>query len=157
MDIKFEDDDLNFVQKAEKYCAQSEQCMSSVRAKLLIGGASRPQAEKIIKHLCQENFVNEQRYSKAYCESKVRYQHWGRIKISYQLRSKQIPQSLIDEAVANIDPEAYRQALVELTHERWKTYKDGEMEKNKRKLMSFLATKGFEMDIIKDVVDAEIK
>ena len=157
MDNKIEEVDLSFIQKAEKYCAQSEQCMSSVRAKLLIWGASRPQAERVIKHLCQEGFIDEHRYSTAYCDSKIRNQHWGRIKISYQLRSKQIKQHLIDDVLAGIDPEVYRQSLVELTHERWKTYKDGDIEKNKKKLMSFLATKGFEMEIIKEVVDAEIQ
>ncbi len=156
MEIKFDEAELELAQKAEKYCAVSEQCMSSVRAKLFIWGASRPQAEKVIKHLCANNFINEQRYAESYSSSKVRLQHWGRIKIAYQLRAKQIPQNIIDNAIESINIDDYRKSLIELTHSRWEMYPDGDFEKNRRKLMAFLATKGFEMDIIKEVVDLEL-
>lgn len=154
MEENFNEEELAYVQRAEKYCSASEQCLSSVRAKLLIWGAKRPLAERILNHLTNEGFIDEQRYANAYCLSKVGSQKWGRIKVIFQLRSKQLPQAVIDEAIRSIDPEVYRDALVSLGKTKWETLPKTDVAKSTKKLQAFLATKGFEMDVIQENTQA---
>lgn len=154
MGIKFEEKDMPFVQKAETYCAADEQCRSAVRAKLLVWGASRTLIDDIIKHLVDNDFINEQRYTRQYCDSKLRLQKWGRIKISYQLRAKQIPKNIIEKSISEIDGEVYGKVLFDLAENKWATLQnEANSLKRKNKLVTFLASKGFEMDEILEAIE----
>lgn len=153
----FKEDELPFVNRAQSYCAMSEQCVTSVRAKLISWGVERKLIERIITHLVDKGYVNEQRYVMMYCDSKLRLQKWGKVKIGFQLRSKQIPKALIDEGLASIDEEVYRQVLADLALAKWETMKEGDFAKNRQKLVAHLQTKGFSVDEILDVVNEIIK
>ena len=76
---EFNDAEMPFVQRAEHYCAGDEQCISSVRTKLMTWGADRLLIERILQYLVREDYINEQRYAIAYCQTKMRNQKWGRI------------------------------------------------------------------------------
>lgn|SRR5574344_2652946 len=146
----FDENDLPLVQKAERYCAMDEQCRSSVRAKLLVWGASRVQIDKIIPYLCEEDYVNEERYANAYCDSKLRIQKWGRIKLAYQLRAKQIPHPIIESAIANINPEVYTSVMNHLILAKWSTLPKDDAFKCRSKLINFLNSKGFEPEEVQE-------
>ena len=93
--FNFTESEMTFVTKAEQYCATGEQCRSAVRDKLLTWGANQVLRERIVEYLTENDFINEERYCRIYCESKLRLQKWGRVKIEYQLRSKRIDNSTI--------------------------------------------------------------
>lgn len=157
MSVGFKEEELPFVQRAERYCAMSEQCITSVRAKLISWGAERKLMERIIEHLVDKGYVDERRYALAYSEAKLRTQKWGRMKIAFQLRSKQLPKSLIDEALASIDQELYDQVLTRLAESKWETLTGDDPYKNRQKLVAFLQSKGFLLDEIQTVVNEIIK
>lgn len=145
MEYKFDEKMQQLAQKAEKYCAQDEHCRSSVRAKLLIWGATRTQADLIVQYLVDNDFIDELRYAQHYCGSKLRMQKWGRVKMAYQLRSKQIPRSIIEKTLATLDMDAYNRILFDLTRTRWEQLvTEPDMAKRRLKVTNFLSTKGFE-------------
>ncbi len=149
----FSESELTYVSKAEQYCAVNEQCRSAVRDKLYAWGAERELTERVIEHLVKNDFINEARYCKLYCDSKLRLQKWGRIKISYQLRLKRIDTRTVNEAVNNLDPELYQQTLVSLAESKNETIKEPDENKRKAKLISFLASHGFEQNEINSVLN----
>lgn len=156
MTAGFNDEELIFVAKAEHYCALAEQCVTSVRAKLILWGTQRELIDRIIEHLCEKDFINERRYAYSYCESKLHCQHWGKTRISFQLRAKQLPRAIVEEVVNAINPEEYRNSLLELAQAKWSTYIKDDSPKSYQKLYLFLQTKGFEPSLIHEVVE-EIK
>lgn len=151
MTQEFNDSELPFVQRAEHYCAGDEQCVSSVRTKLMTWGADRQLIERILQYLVREDYINEQRYAIAYCQSKMRNQKWGRIKLSYQLRSKLLPRNVVETAVASIDNEEYQEILRDLTVAKWQELKE-DTAKGRSKLAYFLQSHGYETNEIQDIL-----
>lgn len=152
-ELKFTENELLLISKAEQYCATGEQCRSAVRDKLYAWGANREQAERVVNHLVANDFINEARYCRIFCESKLHLQKWGRIKMSYQLRLKRIDSNVIEEALNNIDPEQYAEALMQLAQSKLHTLSEPDPRKRDAKLSSYLASHGFEADMIHEVVN----
>ncbi len=149
----FNESEIPFLQKAEQYCAQEEQCRSSVMDKLTRWGASHELSERIITHLVKNNFINEERFCRIYCESKLNLQKWGRIKIAYQLRAKRVEKRHIDEALKGLDTNRYHEVLLQLAQNKSHILKDEDPLKKKAKLISFLASHGFESNEINNVLN----
>ena len=126
------EEEMSLLARAERYCANEEQCRTSVRKKLCDWGASMEASGKIVSRLIDQGFIDERRYARAYVSSKLRTQKWGRLKVVYQLRSKQVPPKFITEALAEIPDEEYRNSATEPTPKR------------RSKLVTFLASRGFE-------------
>ena len=155
MTPEFNENELPFVQRAERYCAGDEQCVSSVRTKLMTWGANRELIERILQYLCREDFINEQRYAHAYCKTKMRGQKWGRIKLAYQLRSKLLPREVVEEAIAAIDPEEYRQIMMDLAAKKWQDLAH-DAAKGPSKLAYYLQSHGYEAGEIKEALSAVV-
>ena len=150
--FKFTDADKAFISKAEHYCATAEQCRTSVMEKLLSWGADRALAGRIVDHLVETKFIDEARYCKIYCESKLHLQKWGSIKINYMLRSKRIDNHIIANALQQIDETQYTETLRQLAETKLRTLHDTDPYKLRGKLASFLASHGFEQSEIQTVV-----
>lgn len=148
---EFNDEEMPFVQRAEHYCAGDEQCISSVRTKLMTWGADRQLIERILQYLVREDYINEQRYAIAYCQTKMRNQKWGRIKLSYQLRSKLLPRPVVEAAVSAIDKEEYQEILHDLATAKWNELKN-DKTKGRNKLAYFLQSHGYDTTEIQDTI-----
>ena len=111
------------------------------------------QVEELISRLIEENYLNEERFARQYAGGKFRMKHWGKIKITYELKKKGISPYNIKKGLSEIDPEQYDAAFQKLSEEKLDSLKN---EKNifvkKRKLQDYLLQKGFERDLINDVV-----
>ena len=94
------EEEMSLLARAERYCANEEQCRTSVRKKLCDWGATPNTSTKIVNRLIDQGYIDERRYARAYVASKLRNQKWGRLKVIYQLRSKQVPPKFITEALA---------------------------------------------------------
>lgn len=140
-----------FLAKAEQYCAQNEQCRHGVAEKLRAWGADKELTDKIVEKLTEEGFIDEERYCRLYCDSKLRLNKWGRIKIAYQLRAKQIDNETIEDALHQIDESEYRNILEQLAKSKLKTIHDDDHRRKEAKLMTFLASHGFEKNEIYQV------
>ena len=98
---------------ATTQCAARECCPSDIAAKLQRKGATPDEAEALVARLTDENYLNEERYARAFASDKFRFDHWGRIKIRYALRMQRISDSCIDEALADIPEADYRAVLAD--------------------------------------------
>ena len=149
---------MSLLARAERYCANEEQCRTSVRKKLCDWGATPDSSSKIVTRLIDQGFIDERRYARAYVSSKLRNQKWGRLKVIYQLRSKQVPPKFITEALAEIPEEEYRNILLDVAKTKWDTYPDTEpTNKRRSKLVTFLASRGYEAPVIQSMLDEHYK
>lgn len=97
--------------KAARYCATAEHCESEVAEKLYQWGTPQQWRDKIVDYLYENNYLNTQRYCRAYVHDKLLYQGWGRVKIRMMLQGKRLPAADIHEAIENIDETEYLQVL----------------------------------------------
>jgi len=63
--------------KAEHYCAYQERSQQEVRNKLYEWGLWTDTVENIISQLITGNFLNEERFAKAYTCGKFNQKAWG--------------------------------------------------------------------------------
>ena len=138
--------------RAAALCARSEQAPADIREKLLKWGLSAPDAAQVCRQLMQEGFISEQRYARAFVNDRFAFNGWGRIKIAHQLRLKGIHADVIDEAMAVIDDEQYRQRLLELLRAKWRTVKGREPRAAWAAMMRFAVSRGFETAIAGECV-----
>ncbi len=142
------------LQKLKHYCGYQERCHSEVISKLYDLGVYKNEHDEILSTLIQENYLNEERFAIQFVGGKFRLKHWGKIKIKYELKSKQISEYCIKKALATITTTDYLQTAQKLFDAKRNLLKS---EKNifikKRKLQDYLMQKGYEISVIKELMD----
>lgn len=143
------------LQKLKHYCAYQERSHAEVKEKLYGYGLYKKEVEPIISTLIEENYLNEERFAIAFAGGHFRTKQWGRVKIKYHLKQKQISEYCIKKALKAIDEGDYRKTLEKLFGEKLKTLKS---EKNifikKRKLQDYLLQRGFETELVRELLAA---
>lgn len=139
--------------KASAYCATAEHCEADVRTKLQTWACAPEHIDKIIDYLKNENFLNEQRYCNAFVRDKFRFNQWGKTKIAMMLRTKNIAEETIAEAIDQIDEETYQQTVTTLLQTKLKGLKYRDDYDRKAKLIRFAQGRGFEYNIIAACLD----
>lgn len=105
--------------KLMRYCAYQERAEGEVRMKLRLLGAPASVCEAVMKKLKEENFINEDRFARAYVRGKFRINGWGRIKIRNGLRAKGVDEKLISRALSEeIDGKQYQEAMKKVVAEK---------------------------------------
>ncbi len=148
---------LEWLAKAQAYCARAEHCAADVRRKLYEWGLQDAEikdfspeegldiADFIEENLYSDNFLDDARFCAAYVHDKVEYQSWGRLKIQASLRALQLPESEISQALKNIDEIAYFGNLRKLIRSRSTDSED--------KRLRFLSQRGYTFDEIRKCSD----
>ena len=134
--------------KAAAYCTLCERCQSEVSTKLTAWGVPHDEQEKIIARLTNEKFIDESRYCRAFVNDKVKFNRWGRIKITAALREKHLPQEHIKEALEGIDENTYLQALQETIDIKRRELKGKDDFATQQKIIRHAASRGYEPSLI---------
>lgn len=146
---------MNFneaLQKAAAYCSLSEKCEYEVKEKLRTWDVSNTDVAKVIDQLRHDDFINDARYCSYYTRDKFRFNRWGKIKIGMMLRSKQLPEEEITNALAQIDEAEYEEALVVLLQAKLRTLSYKFEYEKQGKLFRFAQSRGFEHNIVSNVL-----
>ena len=138
--------------KMAKYCAYQERCVKDVREKLKTYDIPEEEKAKILEYLLDNRFVDDERFAKSFVRGKITQSGWGVNKIRFHLIQKGITKEIIDEALGQTDEEAYRQRLIDILTTKAKTVKDASDFEKKRKLAAYAMQKGFEGNLVWEVL-----
>ena len=138
--------------KMAKYCAYQERCVKDVRDKLKTFDIPEEEKSKILDYLLDNRFVNDERFAKSFVRGKVNQSGWGINKIRFHLIQKGIGKELIDEALGQTDEAVYRQRLIDILKTKSKTMKAENDFEKKRKLAAYAMQKGFEGNLVWEVL-----
>lgn len=130
-------------------CSTKECCIAEVREKLHNWNIPRKEEESIVEQLVKENFIDEARYCRAFVQDQFRFSGWGRIKIGYTLRQKQIDPLTVSQSMKVIDETEYTDALRRILKSKCRGLKAVDPSLQGDKLMRFAVSRGFEIDLIK--------
>jgi len=139
--------------KAMAQCSRREFCVDDIRSKLSLWGLEKDYADKVIKTLIDEKFIDETRYASAFVRDKFKYNKWGRVKIAAHLKSKKIPEVTITEALSSIDNDQYINFLRRLLEDHRKTVKAKNKYDLKSKLLRYGLSKGYESSLLYDILN----
>ncbi len=140
--------------KAEQFCAYQERSQQEVREKLYDMGMYPTGVESVISQLITSNFLNEERFAKAYAQGKFRMNGWGRIKIKQGLKFKRVPEKLINKALQLLDGDEYLSVLQKIMEKKQRQMHDTDTFKRRYKLQQYAMSRGFESDLINEVLKA---
>lgn len=131
------------------FCAAGEHCLTEVRERLRRWNVAPDEAEALVRRLVEEQYINEERYCRAFINDKVRFARWGRLKIAQALRQKQIASSLYLPLLDEFDEAIYSEQLRRLLEAKQREVKGRNAYERKAKLVRFALGRGYEMDMIR--------
>lgn len=135
--------------KIEHYCAYQERCHFEVAEKLKSFGLIQVSIDHLTLKLMETNYLNEERFARAFVSGKFRIKKWGRMKIINKLKSKQISDNCIKLGLSEIDEKEYSCLLESLIEKKWSKDAHGRNEYHfKSQLARQLFSRGFENDLI---------
>lgn len=142
------------LQRAKLYCAYQERCHAETKQKLYSFGLIKSDVDRIVSNLIEEDYLNEERFAAAFARGKFRMKHWGRVKIAYELKQKNVSEYCIRKAVKQIAEDEYLEVLGKLAGEKLKELNDEKSEMMRRKKVhDYLLQKGYERDLIFSIID----
>ena len=128
----------------------SQKSTYEIRQKLKEQKFSEDVIEKIIAYLDTYGFLDDEAYVKAYIRDKDEISNWSRGKIRFMLKRKHIDENLIEDYIYTIsdDREAEKAGFF-----ADKKIKNDFSYENRAKVFRHLASKGFDLDIINQVLN----
>ncbi len=136
-----------------RLCAVSEKCETDIRLKLQKINSNPEDADAIIEYLKANDFINEQRYAECFVRDKFKFNGWGKIKIKAALLQKRISEKNIERALAEIDPVTYEKTLKKILSQKKVSIQVSSPNDLKIKLLRYASGRGFEPEIIFQVLN----
>ena len=102
--------------------------------------------EKILLHLMQHNFLNEERFSKSFARGKFRIKNWGKQRIVRELKARYISDFNIKIALKEIPEQEYNTAFWNLFQKKKLAVNHLPIEQQKKKIAALLLYRGWESE-----------
>jgi regulatory protein len=139
-----------WLEKLENYCAYQERCISDVKTKMYSLKIPTIHYPTLIESLIDNQFLDEERYVRAFMRSKVSFKKDGLEKIRFGLMKKGIKNSIISLVFEELDKETYQSNLLNLLEKKWTSLLlKNEKQEAKAKLIRYLLGKGYKYDEFK--------
>ena len=134
--------------KLEYYCSYQDRCHKEVEQKLNSFTLITELKEKVIVHLIENNFINEERFAKSFARGKHNYKGWGKNRIVNELKFRNISSRIIETALKEIPEATYLENFHALAEKNWEIIKEPKGQKRNKKFVDFLLRKGYETSLI---------
>jgi regulatory protein len=143
--------------KLEHYCAYQERCHKEVRQKLRDMHMIPEAIDVVIAHLLEHNFLNEERFAKAFVKGKFTIKKWGRRRLTLALKQKEVSKYTINIAMSTIGDGEYIDTFNALAEKKLNSIKESNILKKKKKLADYLLYRGWEPHLVYDKVNELVK
>lgn len=138
--------------KAASFCAYQERTRKEVHQKLADWGIERANADGIVAELEEQKYLNEERFARVFAGSKFRQKKWGRLKIKQEMKMRGLPNDLIQMGLSEIDGDDYESTLLDLLTKKNREVRNDEPRTRQQKILRFGLSKGYESDIIWEIM-----
>jgi regulatory protein len=136
----------------ERYCVYQDRCHQEVRSKLLEHGIYGDILEEILSELITNSFLDEERYARSFARGKFNIKHWGRNKITAELKARHVSPYCIKLGLQEIDPDEYIKSLTSVILKKQKTTLFKNQYDKTQKLTTYAMGKGYEYEYIREVL-----
>lgn len=140
------------------YMGRKPRALREVKIYLKRKGHSETLAEEAVKRLEEQGYADDAQFAQQWAEHRMIEQRKGRRWVQQELQHKGVKRELIQEALAQVDPQEELAAARHLAQKRWSSMQGAPADK-RRKLMAFLLRRGYSgslvSGIIRDLLAAE--
>ena len=141
--------------RLETLCAASEQCSHDMEEKLRRWQIAEEGRARIIAHLVEERYVDDERFCRAFVKDKIRYNKWGRRKVEQALFMKRIPPEVSGPVLDAVDDDEYLRVLRPLLASKRRAIRAADDYEARAKLVRFALGRGFPYDLIRQCMKAD--
>lgn len=141
------------LKRMERYCSYQERCHKEVIQKLRDMSMIPEAIDHIVVKLMHDNFLNEERYAKAFVSGKFRIKKWGKQRLTRELKQKDIGRTLINMALQTISEQEYLEVFHELAEKKAQHIKENNVFKKRKKLADYLLYRGWESHLVYEKVN----
>ena len=131
-------------EKLTRFCAYRDRCKSEVVTKMVALKLEKDEQPAYLKKLQEENYLNEDRFVKAFVNGHLR-KKWGKVKIKSALMRKGIKAEQMQRYLDDVVEEDYTEKILKLATAKMRTIKGKTVNEKRMKLIKFLLGKGYEM------------
>lgn len=135
--------------KIAAYCSKAERSEYDVKRKLQNWELEDDSVSRIILRLTKENFLNEDRYCRAYVKDKITFSRWGKAKIVFELKKKYISEAIIQSAFDELENHVFDEPLMKVLSTKIKSIKGKDEYEKQTKLIRFALGRGYTFEQIK--------
>lgn len=139
--------------KLEYYCVYQDRCHQEVEKKLQEYQLIPEAREKILLHLFQENFLNEERFSKSFARGKFRIKKYGKQRIVKELKYRGISAYNIKTALKEIDDDEYVITANLLIEKKKDSLNESNVIIKRKKITDYMLRKGYEYNLIQEIIN----
>jgi len=139
-------------QRIQHYCAYQERAHQEVRDKLYDWGCHFDEVEGLITRLLEDNYLNEERFARAFVSGKFRIKQWGKQRIKRELKMKRVSEACIRLGMQEIEDDAYQQTLITILTRHIQKYKSLKAFERNGKAARYAISRGFEADLVWSVL-----
>lgn len=138
----------------QHYCAYQDRCHSDVRKKLKSLEFYGDLAEEVICALIQEKYLDEERFARSFARGKFRMKRWGRMKITRELRQRDVSPYCIKKGLAEIEEADYLRLIEDELERRNRLEKKGlHPYLRRRKLADYMFQRGYESNLTWEAIN----
>ena len=124
-----------------------------MKEKMTMWGIDEDAQQRVVEYLVANRYVDDRRYARSFVNDKLKYNKWGPRKIEQSLWMKHIDESILREALDDVDNEEYISVLRPLLTSKRKTTKAETDYEMNQKLLRFAIGRGFTFEQVKEVID----
>ena len=124
-----------------------------MKEKMTRWGIDEDAQQRVVEYLVANRYVDDRRYARSFVNDKLKYNKWGPRKIEQSLWMKHIHESILREALDDVDNEEYISVLRPLLTSKRKTTKAETDYEMNQKLLRFAIGRGFTFEQVKEVID----
>lgn len=136
-------------------CSKAEHCSWEMTEKMRRWGIDEQVQARIMQHLTEEKYVDDERYCRAFVKDKIRYNKWGRRKVEQALFLKRIPNEVSRPILDAMDDEEYLRVLRPLLASKRRSLRAADDYEARAKLVRFALGRGFSYDLIRRCMKAD--
>jgi len=138
------------LEKAMRYCSHQERCILDLEKRFYDWNLPKNEWERVLNNLIKDDYLNQNRFIKAFVRGKFIIKKWGKNKIIVGLIAKGVYQEKLFNVVFNseIGEEDYFKTINELIHKKNQLINETDKLKKRDKLYRYMLNKGFESDLI---------
>jgi len=143
-------------QRAFRYLGRRLHSKSELKVKLLQKGYESELIGEVLKELENKNYLNDAEFARIFAEEKINSKQWGVTKVKAELIKKGINSDILSKVLSEVisEEDNLKNALL-IGKKKHQTLVIRGLDKQaiKKKLITFLNSRGFNYDVIRNVCD----
>jgi len=143
-------------QRAFRYLGRRQHSTSELYIKLKQKGYETEFINEVLDDLKKKDYLDDTKFAEMFVEEKIKLKLWGEQKLRNELIKRGINSEIISDILRNkiSDEDKLNNALIIAT-KKYDILKNRSVDKDviKRKLITFLSSRGYKYDVIKEVCD----